>query len=90
MTTLTKHEGEAAVVLSQYTEEAVHQALARLPVSQREVLVRRVFQHMTITEVAEVLGRSRGAVKQLQHRGVRNLSRIVVVAQGQPDHFPTS
>jgi RNA polymerase sigma-70 factor, ECF subfamily len=87
---MTQHEGEAAVVLSQYDEDVVHQALARLPISQREVLVRRVFQHMTITEVAEVLGRSRGAVKQLQHRGVRNLSRIAVVAPGQPDHFPTS
>jgi RNA polymerase sigma-70 factor, ECF subfamily len=86
---VTEHDGVAE--LSRYTEDVVNQALARLPLSQREVLVRRYLQRMTITEVAATLGRSRGAVKQLQHRGMRNLDRLVVVGDlGQPDHFPTS
>jgi RNA polymerase sigma-70 factor (ECF subfamily) len=86
---MTERDGVAE--LSRYAEDVVNQALARLPLSQREVLVRRYVQRMTITEVAATLGRSRGAVKQLQHRGVRNLDRLVVVGStGQPDHFPTS
>ncbi len=86
---MTERDGVAE--LSRYTEDVVNQALARLPLSQREVLVRRYLHRMTITEVAATLGRSRGAVKQLQHRGMRNLDRLVVVGDlGQPDHFPTS
>ena len=80
---MTERDGEAATVLARYTPDVVHQALARLPVSQREVLVRRYLQRMTITEVAQTLGRSRGAVKQLQHRWMRNLDRLVVVVPEQ-------
>jgi RNA polymerase sigma factor (sigma-70 family) len=78
---MTAAHGVDAILLSRYTPDVVHQALALLPVSQREVLVRRLLQRKTITEVADILGRSRGAVKQLQHRGMRNLDRLVVVAQ---------
>jgi RNA polymerase sigma-70 factor (ECF subfamily) len=88
---MTERHGVA--VLSRYTQDAVNHALARLPVSQREVLVRRYLQRMTITEVATTLGRSRGAVKQLQHRGMRNVDRLVAVTLDQgwaQDHFPTS
>jgi len=86
---VTERDGVAE--LSRYSDDVVNQALARLPLSQREVLVRRYLQRMTITEVAATLGRSRGAVKQLQHRGIRNLDRLVGVGPlGQPDHFPTS
>jgi len=88
---MTDHDGAAAVVLSRYTQDVVYRAMARLPDAQREVLVRRVLHRKTISEVAVALGRSRGAVKQLQHRAVRNLDRLVVALEpGQALHFPTS
>ena len=37
----------------------------------------RFLQGLSIAETAQVLGRSDGAVKQLQLRGVRNLAKLL-------------
>jgi RNA polymerase sigma-70 factor (ECF subfamily) len=44
-----------------------------LPEDQRRVVVMRFAEEKTIREIAQELGRSEGAVKQLQFRGLRNL-----------------
>jgi RNA polymerase sigma-70 factor (ECF subfamily) len=59
------------------TNEILLEALTRLPGEQRDCLVMRFLQGMSIAETAEVLGRSDGAVKQLQLRGVRNLAKLM-------------
>lgn len=51
--------------------------LSRLPESQREVLVLRVLGDLTVEQVANVLGTSEGAVKQLQRRGLLALRALV-------------
>jgi RNA polymerase sigma-70 factor, ECF subfamily len=43
---------------------------APLPPAQRDVLLLRLVGRMTIDEIAVVVGRSRGAVKALQRRGL--------------------
>jgi RNA polymerase sigma-70 factor (ECF subfamily) len=45
----------------------------RLPRDQRRVIVMRFAQEKTTKEVAQALGRSEGAVKQLQFRALGNL-----------------
>ena len=45
----------------------------RLPRDQRQVIVMRFARQKTTREVAQALGRSEGAVKQLQSRALRNL-----------------
>ncbi len=70
-------EGPEGAVLASLTNEALLEALSELPTEQRECLVMRFLQGFSIAETAEVLGRSSGAVKQLQLRGVRNLARIL-------------
>jgi RNA polymerase sigma-70 factor, ECF subfamily len=45
----------------------------RLPEDQRRVIVLRFADEMSIREIAAMLGRSEGAVKQLQFRGLENL-----------------
>ena len=78
MSTLdTTTEGPEGAVLASLTNEALLEALSELPTEQRECLVMRFLQGLSIAETAEVLGRSSGAVKQLQLRGVRNLARIL-------------
>ena len=65
------------LVLASLTHEALLDALRELPAEQRDCLVMRFLQGLSIAETAEVLGRSAGAVKQLQLRGVRNLAKAL-------------
>ena len=70
-------EGPENAVLASLTNEVLMEALARLPQEQRDCLVMRFLQGMSIAETAAALGRTEGAVKQLQLRAVRNLARLV-------------
>jgi RNA polymerase sigma-70 factor (ECF subfamily) len=70
-------EGPETAVLATLTSEALLQAMTELPDEQRECLIMRFLQGLSIAETAAVLGRSDGAVKQLQLRGVRNLAKLM-------------
>jgi RNA polymerase sigma-70 factor, ECF subfamily len=52
-------------------------ALAALTDEQREVVELRIVAGLPLAEVAELTGRSVGAVKLLQHRGVRRLAELL-------------
>jgi len=73
---------EAIPATSQITEtdlEAVEQrarlfqAVDKLPEDQRRVIVMRFADEKSIRDIAGILGRSEGAVKQLQFRGLETL-----------------
>ena len=49
------------------------QAVETLPDDQRRVIVLRFAEEKSIREIAGELGRSEGAIKQLQFRGLENL-----------------
>jgi RNA polymerase sigma-70 factor, ECF subfamily len=70
-------EGPEHAVLASLTNEVLLKALTQLPSEQKDCLVMRFLQGMSIAETASVLGRSEGAVKQLQLRGVRNLAKLM-------------
>ena len=70
-------EGPEHAVLASLTNEVLLKSLTELPPEQKDCLVMRFLQGMSIAETAEVLGRSEGAVKQLQLRGVRNLAKLL-------------
>ena len=70
-------ESPESAVLAHLTNEALMAALKELPSEQQECLVMRFLQGMSIAETAAALGRSDGAVKQLQLRGVRNLAKLM-------------
>jgi RNA polymerase sigma-70 factor (ECF subfamily) len=70
-------EGPESTVLAGLTNELLLKALKGLPDEQRDCLIMRFLQGMSISETAAVLGRSDGAVKQLQLRGVRNLAKLM-------------
>ena len=70
-------EGPEDTVLAGLTNEVLLDGLRRLSDEQRDCLIMRFLQGLSIAETAAVLGRSEGAVKQLQLRGVRNLAKLV-------------
>ncbi len=53
--------------------ENVHRMCAELPDDQRSVLLLRILADLTIEQVAQAMGRSVGATKALQRRGLRTL-----------------
>lgn len=70
----TEHGPEDEVVAS-LTSDLLMKAVRSLPGEQRDCLLMRFVQGMSIAQTAETLGRSNGAVKQLQLRAVRKLAR---------------
>lgn len=55
----------------------VRSALAHLSDDQRQVLVLRYVGGLSAPEVAEVMGKTDGAIRSLQHRGERALARVL-------------
>lgn len=55
----------------------VVQAMERLPEEQKHVIVRRFFEQRSVREIANEMGRSEGAVKQLQLRALRKLRDVL-------------
>ena len=54
----------------------------RLPADQRRVLVMRFGGERSIRDIASAIGRSEGAVKQLQWRGLQTLRAKMVENHG--------
>ena len=57
--------------------ERLHTLLGQLTDDQREVLALRIIGDLTIDQIAEMTGKRRGSVKQLQRRGLRRLERLL-------------
>ena len=55
--------------------DRIRQLMGNLSANQRDVLLLRIVAGMTIGEIAEITGKSVGAVKALQRRGLRALER---------------
>ena len=53
----------------------LRRALNRLPPDRRQVLVLRVIDGLSARETGDVLGRSEGAVRVLQHRALREMAK---------------
>lgn len=62
-------------VLQRLRDERLLEAVKRLKPDQQECVALRFLQGLSLAETADVMGRSAGAVKQLQLRAVRSLHR---------------
>src|ERR1700722_7270757 len=54
-----------------------------LPIEQRKVVQMRFAEEKSIREIAQILGRPEGAVKQLQFRGIQTLREEAVKVSGR-------
>jgi RNA polymerase sigma-70 factor (ECF subfamily) len=69
-------EGGAETVLdTALTQGILAKALRQLTEDQRQAVVLRFLQGLTVLETAAVIGKTEDAVKKLQARGLRSLSR---------------
>ena len=63
--------------LASLSNEELMEAVSNLPVDQRDCVLMRFVQELSIAETAQVLGRSEGAIKQLQLRALRSLAKML-------------
>ena len=69
---ITDHGPEFAAQLME-DKEVLREAIAQLPIDRQELLMLKFIEHLTNSEIGEVMGRSEGAVKSLYHRTLLSL-----------------
>lgn len=65
------------VVLGSLAESDVGHQLKALNPDQREVLLLRIVADLSVEQVASIMGRSAGSIKQLQRRGLLKLKTLI-------------
>jgi RNA polymerase sigma-70 factor (ECF subfamily) len=77
------------LALDRVDADRVVVAMRQLSEDQRQVLLLRMAGGFTAPEVAEILGKTTGAVKALQHRGLASLARVLGLrSPEQPQQRP--
>ena len=64
-------------VLDSLAADQLMQAVAQLGDEQRECVMLRFMQGLSVSETAAVMGKNDGAIKALQHRAVRKLADLI-------------
>lgn len=70
-------DGPEQRALAGATRNALLQCIAALGDDQRECIVLRFIQGLSLSETAEIMHRNEGAIKALQHRAVRRLAQLL-------------
>lgn len=70
-------EAAEVAALDNVATQGVTRLLMQLNQDQKTVISLRVIADLTVEQVAEIMGKSPGAVKQLQRRGLLELKRLL-------------
>ena len=70
-------EGPENEVLANITNAALLDAVRQLNAEQQECISLRFLQGMSVAETAQIMGKNEGAIKALQYRAVKSLSRLL-------------
>ena len=81
---LPTHSGPEAPVETKLTQERLQQAIPKLTGDQQQVIILRFIEGLSNAETAQILGKSEGAIKALQHRGLASLRRILEEGGSDP------
>lgn len=74
-------ESLETLTLNSLDHSAVRTALEQLTDEQSNVIVLRFIEERSLRETAEIMGRSEGAIKALQHRALNTLARLLHTAK---------
>jgi RNA polymerase sigma-70 factor (ECF subfamily) len=69
--------GPEAHVLNNATSTELMRCIDTLGADQRECVILRFCQGLSVSETAEMMGRGEGAIKALQHRAIRRLAQLL-------------
>ncbi len=75
--TLPESADPSELALDQLSSEQLRDAIHELTDEQQQVLILRFFQDLSAVQVAQVIGKSVGAVQALQHRALASLERVL-------------
>ena len=75
---IATHDDPLDLVEQGLTSEQLGRALGRLSANQRDVVIMRFVNGMSIREVAEVMNRSQDSIKGLQRRALLALREILI------------
>ena len=78
-------EGPDEIAMRNERRRVVRAAMSHLSDDQRAVLEMRYVAELSAPEVAQVLGKTEGAVRSLQHRGERALGRMIDGSASSPE-----
>ncbi|WP_199441626.1 sigma-70 family RNA polymerase sigma factor [Umezawaea beigongshangensis] len=70
-------DGPEQEVMTEATNAELMRCIQQLGDDQRECIVFRFLQGLSVAETAALMGRNEGAVKALQHRAVRRLGQLL-------------
>lgn len=74
---LPTHAGPEIPVETKLTQERLQQAIPKLTDEQQQVMILRFVEGLSNAETAQILGKSEGAIKSLQRRGLASLRHIL-------------
>jgi RNA polymerase sigma-70 factor (ECF subfamily) len=57
--------------------ESILKVIQKLKDTEKEVVIMRFIEDLTIREVAKIIGKSEGATKVIQHRAIKNLRDLL-------------
>lgn len=69
--------GPEQQAINQATNDVLFAGLAELGDDQRECVVLRFLQGLSVAETARIMSRNEGAIKALQHRAIRRLAQLL-------------
>jgi len=75
---LTTTDNAPVVILERFqTQEQLRAAVRQLTRDQQQVILLRFAEGLKISDVSELMGKSEGAIKVLQHRAVKRLRKML-------------
>jgi len=74
---VSSSEPSAQVLESEFTHQALRHALSELTEDQQQVVILKFVDGLSNHEVAQLLGKTEGAIKSLQHRALASLGRVL-------------
>ena len=74
---LPPEAGADAVLEMELTQQQLARALSSLTEDQQEVVILRFVDGLPPNDVAQIMGKSRGAIHSLQHRALNSLNRVL-------------